>query len=111
MTEDNITTQAIIEALCKRAEEKHDSFKLHGSQITIGCFQSDKHNNVELKRQLKSEAECWLLEEWRRISLPEWRRILQESIDSHDTKREEYARYILREILEDSEYVEKHNND
>lgn len=110
MTEDSITTQAIIEALCKRAEEKHDSFKLHGSQITRGCFQSDKHNNVELKRQLKSEAECWLLEEWYRISLPEWRRILNKRIEGQDKKREEYARWMLKEILDDPEYEEKAND-
>jgi len=62
---------------------------------------------TELRRELKDQAECWLLEEWYRISLPEWRRILKESIEGKDRKREEYARWMLREILEDPEYVEE----
>ena len=35
------------------------------------------------------------------------RRILKESIEVKDTKREEYARWMLREILEDLEYREE----
>lgn len=49
----------------------------------------------------------WMLEEWRRISIPDWHRILEESINSGDKKREEYARWMLREILEDPEYQEQ----
>ena len=48
----------------------------------------------------------WMLWEWRRVSIPEWRRILQESIDKEDTRREEYARWMLRDILLDPEYQE-----
>ena len=61
---------------------------------------------VELHRELKDSSECWLLEEWRRISIPDWRRILQESIEAEDKKREGYARWMLRDILEDPEYRE-----
>lgn len=61
---------------------------------------------VELKHGLKEQSDCWMLEEWRRLSLPEWRTILQESIDSKNTSREEYARWMLREVLEDPEYME-----
>jgi hypothetical protein len=50
--------------------------------------------------------ECWPLKEWRRVSIPEWRRILQESIDKRDSKREAYARWMLRDILLDPEYQE-----
>jgi hypothetical protein len=50
--------------------------------------------------------EPWMLWEWRRISIPEWRRILQESIDQRDQRREEYARWMLRDILLDPEYTE-----
>ena len=42
----------------------------------------------------------WLLEEWRRTAIPAWRRILQESIQSGDNKREVYARWMLNEVLE-----------
>jgi len=61
---------------------------------------------VELRRELRDKSECWLLEEWRRISIPDWRCILQKSIEESDKKREEYARWMLKEILEDSEYKE-----
>jgi hypothetical protein len=62
---------------------------------------------AELKGNQREKAENWLLEEWRRISIPDWRRILQESIDLKNTKREEYARWMLREMLEDTNYLEE----
>lgn len=61
---------------------------------------------AELRHQLKEEATCWLLEEWRRSSLPEWREILKNSIASGDKNREEYARWMLSEILDDTDYIE-----
>ena len=61
----------------------------------------------ELRRQCRKESECWVLEEWRRVSIPDWRNILIESIKSHNTSREEYARWMLREVLEDTEYREE----
>jgi hypothetical protein len=48
-----------------------------------------------------------LLEEWRRIGVPEWRRILQESVEKGDNRREVYARWMLREILADPKYREQ----
>ena len=48
----------------------------------------------------------WMLEEWRRISIPDWRRILHESIESKDKQREDYARWMLREVLQDQDYKE-----
>jgi hypothetical protein len=50
---------------------------------------------------------CWMLEEWRRISIPDWRHILNESIECRNKEREEYARWMLREILRDEEYQER----
>jgi hypothetical protein len=47
-----------------------------------------------------------MLWEWRRVSIPEWRRILQESADCGDERREDYARWMLREILLDPDYEE-----
>jgi hypothetical protein len=47
-----------------------------------------------------------LLEEWRRVSIPQWWRILQESIQQGDSRREEYARWMLQEVLLDPDYVE-----
>ncbi len=58
---------------------------------------------TELRWEIRSTTECWFLEEWRKVSLPEWRRILQVAIETNNTKREEYARWMLHEILEDPE--------
>ena len=58
------------------------------------------------KPAFEEGLEPLMLWEWRRVSLPEWRRILQESIGSGNTRREEYARWMLREILLDPEYEE-----
>lgn len=49
-------------------------------------------------------AEPWILQEWRRVSIPQWRDILQVSIARGDKKRESYARWMLREVLVDTEY-------
>ena len=61
---------------------------------------------AELQRQRNEKLVPWMLQEWRRISLPAWRRILLESIEGNDSKREEYARWMLSEVLEDEEYRE-----
>ena len=53
--------------------------------------------------------EPWMLWEWRRVSIPRWRCILQESIDQGDSRREEYARWMLEEILLDPEYRVEQN--
>src|ERR671919_115032 len=45
------------------------------------------------KPAFEEGLEPLMLWEWRRVSLPEWRRILQESIGSGNTRREEYARW------------------
>ena len=55
---------------------------------------------------LEAPLEPWMLWEWRRVSIPEWRRILRESIGQGDTRRQEYARWMLREILLDPDYEE-----
>jgi len=47
-----------------------------------------------------------VLEKWRRVSTPDWRCTLQESIAQGDSDREKYARWMLRDILLDPEYEE-----
>ena len=54
----------------------------------------------------KTWPDCWPLELWRRTSLPEWRENLSESVKSGDKSNEEYARWMLREILLDPQYRE-----
>lgn len=48
--------------------------------------------------------EPWMLKEWRRVSRPQWRGILQESLARGDKEREEYARWMLAEVLLDPLY-------
>ncbi len=48
----------------------------------------------------------WMLWEWRRVSIPCWRGILKVSLSNNDSRREEYARWMLRDILLDPEYQE-----
>jgi hypothetical protein len=54
----------------------------------------------------EARLEPWMLWEWRRVSIPEWRRILRVSVHSGDSRRQEYARWMLREILLDPDYEE-----
>jgi hypothetical protein len=42
---------------------------------------------------------------WRKLSIPTWRRILKESMEAGDKKRADYARMILKDILEAPEEV------
>jgi hypothetical protein len=62
---------------------------------------------AELQKYPQNGNDDWLLEEWRKTSIPNWRRILQGSIDTKNVSREEYARWMLKEMLEDPEYLEE----
>ena len=63
-------------------------------------------NSAEVEPEVTEGRQPWMLWEWRRVSTPEWRRVLIQSINDGDTKREEYARWMLRDILLDSDYQE-----
>jgi hypothetical protein len=41
------------------------------------------------------------------MSLPQWRDILRTSLEIGDKAREEYARWMLREVLLDPDYHEE----
>ena len=56
------------------------------------------------KPSLEEGFEPWALWEWRRVSIPKWQGILDESIHNTDRQREEYARWMLREVLLDPYY-------
>ena len=64
----------------------------------------------ELRKELGENTKCWVLEEWRRVSIPSWRKILMESIVAGDLSREHYARWMLSDILEDTEQRETVND-
>ena len=40
------------------------------------------------------------LNRWAEIAIPTWQRILRESQAAGDKRREEYARWMLKEVLE-----------
>ncbi len=56
--------------------------------------------------KVEEGLEPWMLWEWRRVSIPLWRDILKESVIKGDIQREEYARWMLMEILLDPAYEE-----
>ena len=63
---------------------------------------------AELQRQQESRLKpgTELLEQWRAVAIPEWRKILREAREDGNARREEYARWMLREILKDPDYLE-----
>jgi hypothetical protein len=44
--------------------------------------------------------------QWRGVSIPQWRGILVESQERGDDRRQQYARWMLRDVLEDPGYTE-----
>lgn len=84
-----------------------------GSRITrdqgLGTSKWERHladlfDSTGRRPKAKEGIGAWMLWEWRRISLPKWRHILEESLWKGNRLREEYARWMLREILFDPEY-------
>ena len=65
---------------------------------------ADLLSSAGLEPSVEKGFEPWMLWEWRRVSTPQWRIILNESMAQDDTKREEYARWMLRDVLLDPEY-------
>ena len=61
----------------------------------------------ELFYERRDQANYWLLEEWRRLSIPEWRKKLRKSIELKSPSNEKYARWMLKDVLEDPEYKEE----
>jgi hypothetical protein len=48
-----------------------------------------------------------LMERWRQLAIPNWRRVLDESLQEGNTRRANYARWMLGTVLEDPEYKEQ----
>ena len=103
-----------VEALVDEAQALGARFTLDGERVKVAAQVPLPAPLLEKLREHKSEVlsllregfEPWALREWRRMSTPEWRRILQESIEKNVSKREEYARWMLREVLLDPQYEE-----
>lgn len=105
-----------VKELLDEAQALGARFTLNGERVTISGPAPLPTRLMKRLRQHKADVlthirgrpdfEPWMLREWRRVSTPGWRWILQESIDSKDSKREDYARWMLREVLLDPEYEE-----
>ena len=50
--------------------------------------------------------EPWTLLEWRRVSIPQWQQTLKVSIADGDKHREDYAIWMLHDILLDPDFEE-----
>ena len=105
-----------VEELLNEAHALGARFTLNGERVTISApsplpshlldrLRDNKAQVVEYLHE-RFDFEPWMLKEWRRISTPEWRLILQVSIDRGERRREKYARWMLREVLLDPEYEE-----
>ena len=105
--------------ILKRLNERGVSIKVDGDDLVLSpatgvpqdLVTAIRENKTSLLMYLTNDQdsesfEPWALREWRRVSIPEWRRILAETLDDGDKKREEYARWMLRDILLDPEYQE-----
>ena len=47
----------------------------------------------------RQDFHCWILEEWRREAIPQWRRVFEEAQATGHIQRADYAKWILQEIL------------
>jgi acyl-CoA reductase-like NAD-dependent aldehyde dehydrogenase len=52
-----------------------------------------------LQAQASEAFVPWVLREWRRSSIPQWRKILAEAREEGDQDRAEYARWMLLDVL------------
>ncbi len=57
-------------------------------------------------RQGSNTLNPWILWEWRRSSIPKWQDALNEAIRNGDKAREDYARWMLKDVLLDPDYLE-----
>jgi len=65
-------------------------------------IRANKPRLIEELEALKAGVEGGdkVLDRWRTDSIPQWQRILQESIEKGDIKRRDYAEWMLRDVLQ-----------
>ena len=107
-----------VEILIESARALGAQFTVDGQRVTVvapsplpgDLMAMLRDKKIEVASYLTNQTvdcsfECWALEEWRRTSIPDWRRILRESIQRRDQRREGYARWMLSEVLLDEDYI------
>ena len=82
-----------------QGEDKAAEFQL-GANEFVKHSQSGTTEDLTPSATLKYTSTPWILEEWRRVSIPEWRRILREAEAAGDNRRKKYAQWMLSEVLE-----------
>lgn len=80
-----------------------EQLRYHKPEVLIALRREQEKRDAETDALLPDHFVPWVLEEWRRVSIPQWRNILRESITQGDKRRQEYAHWMLREVLQDSE--------
>ena len=106
-----------VERLLEAASERGATFELEGGQVVVVApnpLPSDlmiqlRARRTEITSHLGLQPEQqdfmpWVLQEWRRVSIHDWRRILQECVGTGDGPRADYARWMLKEVLEAYEH-------
>ena len=69
------------------------------AELPSDLVQKLRERKVALIAYLDTDFEPWALREWRRVSTPQWRQVLAESVGTGDSKRELYARWMPSEVL------------
>ena len=102
-----------LDSLLKECRARGAIFVLIGDRLKVCAKEPLPQELVDALRELKPQVkaaiqaeqrgnlDCWVLEEWRRTTIPQWRHILRTSIRQGDRESESYARWMLREILLD----------
>ena len=83
-----------------------------GSRVPLKLISALRENKREVIEYISgSESQgnqtCRVLDEWRRQSIPVWRKKMQQATENHETKGKSYALWMLKEILFDPEYREE----
>lgn len=100
MTEDRL--QVIREGMWRilNSEGETHSVGAEPAQNEVPEYEQPriKDKAVSLSSSKHSSAPG-ILEEWRRVSIPEWRRILKDAELAGDTPRARYAQWMLSDVL------------
>ena len=76
-------------------------FQPFKGRMCAGNIRLNKGNNPDNPdTKVILPTPCPNLDEWRRLNIPAWQRIVKESQAAGDKSREDYARWMLEKVLE-----------